>query len=353
MALHKNHHANVVVIGGGTGTHTVLKGLKLYDWLNLTAIVSMADNGGSTGILRDELGVLPPGDIRQCLVALSESDQLMRDLFNYRFGTGQLKGHNFGNLFLSALEKVTSSFDQAVSKTSEVLKIKGRVVPVTLESTHLYGVLKNGKVLNGEHAVTTANLRGHDQINRVFLKPRVQASAKALAAIREANLIVVAPGTLYSSIIPIFLVNGIAKAIHNSKAKKIVVCNLMAKGIFTRGFSVDDFLKALEKYAGQNTFDYVIYNKRLPRSNLLKRYQHEGMPVAPPLFVKNKSRTFTKVKDKLRPIFIGGDLVARDPYRPNLNDPLKRQRTLIRHNPERLAKIIVDIIKREKRGYPR
>src|SRR3989338_5196095 len=128
MALHKNHHANVVVIGGGTGTHTVLKGLKLYDWLNLTAIVSMADNGGSTGILRDELGVLPPGDIRQCLVALSESDQLMRNLFNYRFDNGNLKGHSFGNLLLSALEKTTGSFNEAVSKASQIFNVRGAVI---------------------------------------------------------------------------------------------------------------------------------------------------------------------------------------------------------------------------------
>lgn len=324
----------MVVIGGGTGTHTVLKGLKKYSNLNLTAIVSMADNGGSTGMLRDELGVLPPGDIRQCLVALSESDQLMRDLFNYRFGKGNLKGHSFGNLLLSALEKTTGSFNEAVSKASQILNVRGAVIPVTLQNINLCGILINGKILKGERSVTIADLKGHHQIVEIFLKPKARANPKALQAIRRADLIVVAPGTIYASIIPVFLVGGIVSAIHSAKAKKIVVCNLMAKGIFTRGFSVDDFLETLEKYAGRGTFDYVIFNKRLPNPKLLRRYQHEGMPVAPPALPKSRKR----------PIFIGADLVARDPYRPNASDPLKRQRTLIRHDPKRLAKVIVSII---------
>src|SRR3989338_3196187 len=182
----KKNLINVVVIGGGTGTHTALRGLKAYNSLNLTAIVSMTDNGGSTGVLRDELGVLPPGDIRQCLVALSESDRLMRDLFNYRFSEGGLKGHSFGNLLLSALEKTSGSFDEAVSKASQILNVRGAVVPVTLQNINLYGTLINKKILRGEKAVTKADLRGHHQIAEVYLKPKAKANPQALQAIKQA-----------------------------------------------------------------------------------------------------------------------------------------------------------------------
>ena len=336
----KKNLINVVVIGGGTGTHTALRGLKAYNSLNLTAIVSMTDNGGSTGVLRDELGVLPPGDIRQCLVALSESDRLMRDLFNYRFSEGGLKGHSFGNLLLSALEKTSGSFDEAVSKASQILNVRGAVVPVTLQNINLYGTLINKKILRGEKAVTKADLGGHHQIAEVYLKPKAKANPKAMQAIRQADLIVVAPGTIYVSIIPVFLVEGIVSAIHDAKAKKIVVCNLMAKGFFTRGFNANDFLTTIEKYAGRSTFDYLIYNNREPAAALLRRYKNEGTPVAPPIIIKNAKR----------PKFIGKNLLSRDPYHPNRNDPLLTQRTLIRHDPKRLAKIIVDIIKREKLG---
>ncbi len=179
----------VVVIGGGTGTYTVLTGLKAYP-LNLSAIVTMADDGGSTGILRDELGVLPPGDVRQCLVALSRSDRLMRELMNYRFSRGSLKGHNFGNILLSALEKVTGSFDAAVEKASDILRLAGRVFPATLDKVRLVTYLENGRILKGERTIHSANLK---RVRDFKLFPRAKANPKAVEAILKADAVIMGP----------------------------------------------------------------------------------------------------------------------------------------------------------------
>lgn len=321
---------NIVVIGGGTGTFTVLSGLKKYPH-NLTAVVSMADDGGATGRLRDELGVLPPGDIRQCLVALSEADLILRDLFNYRFEKGGLQGHNFGNLFISAFEKITGSLDKALEEVSRVLKIRGRVVPVTLDKVWLRAKLENGTEVQGENEINRSGLISRLGIKKLFLEPQAKANSKAVKAILDADLVIVGPGNIYCSILPNFLVKGIPEAIRKSKALKIYNCNLMTKYGHTDGFSVEDFVKTVEKYLGNKAFDYIIYNTKRPSEAFLKKYSSEGE------WVELDKRA---LKDKR---LIGVDLMNSRLYRQNPADKLLK-RTLIRHDPDKLAKIIISLL---------
>ena len=313
----------VVVIGGGTGTFTVLSGLKKYP-LDLAAVVTMADDGGSTGVLRDELGVLPPGDIRQCLVALSQSDKLMRALMNYRFTAGKLSGHSFGNLLLAALEKVTGSFDAAVEKAGEILRIEGRVIPATLENVTLVAHLKR-KTIRGEHRIQHANLA---TLRRLALDPAARANPAAIQALKRANLIVIGPGDFFRSLIPTLLIRGIPEAIRTSKAKKVYVANLMTKRGHTEGFTVSDFDHTMTRYLGVPP-DYVIYNNRKPEARLLRRYAREGEVYAE-----------SGALDHSR--YIGADLISRTFPRQRPGDPIRR--SFIRHDPGRLAATIARLL---------
>ena len=200
----------VTVIGGGTGTFVVLSGLKEYPF-DLGVIVSMMDSGGSTGRLRDQLGVLPPGDLRQCLVALSEAPLLWRKLFLYRFESGDLANHNFGNIFLSALEKVTKSYDKVIETVSYVLKTKGKVIPVTFDKTHLCVTYESGKTIKGEGNIDEDN-KEKSRIKKAYLDPLVQANPEALKRIKQSNFIIIGPGDLYTSIFPVLLTKGIKEA---------------------------------------------------------------------------------------------------------------------------------------------
>ncbi|RME59731.1 YvcK family protein [Candidatus Parcubacteria bacterium] len=319
-----------VVVGGGTGTFTVLSGLKHYP-VNLAAVVAMADDGGSTGILRDELGVLPPGDVRQCLVALSSSDLLMRKLMNYRFSEGRLRGHSFGNLLLSALEKITGSFNKSVEKASEILRIQGKVFPATLSKVQLVATLQNGKRIVGEHAIGEHSLA---RLRKITLEPRARANPQAVQALLNADVIVIGPGDIYSSLIPNFLVRGIRNAICKSKALRVYVCNLMTKRGHTDGFRVHDFSSLLESYLGCS-FDYVIYNTKKPAAQLLQKYAREGecYVAAPPRLPKSK--------------FIGSALLNTQFPKRTKGDILVRN--LIRHNPQRLAHVLFSLARSKKR----
>lgn len=313
----------VVVIGGGTGTFTVLTGLKKYP-LDLTAIVSMADDGGSTGRLRDELGVLPPGDVRQCLVALSTSDRLMRELMNYRFEHGKLKGHSFGNLLLSALEKTTGSFDRAVEKASDILRTRGRVVPATLDKVTL--VAKLGKrTVRGEQAVRDTKFKTSPKLS---LSPKHRANPKALAALREADVIIIGPGSFYTSVVPDLLVNGMSRAICKSRAKKIYICNLMSHAEHTSDFTVADYTDALRVYLGCAP-DVVIFNNTFPPARLLKRYAREG----------DKPTSWNRLPHDMKAV--SANLISRELPVLSKSDKLHAQRTYIRHNPTRLAQAIM------------
>lgn len=267
----------VVTIGGGSGSYAVLSGLKEFE-LDISAVVSMFDSGGSTGVLRDEFGVLPPGDVRRCLVALSEGERatILRDLFNFRFngGTG-LNGHSFGNLFLTALNSIYGSDIEAIRKASELLDIKGRVLPVSLDSSHVHAVLEDGTEIEGETNIDIPKHDGNLRIKDVFLKPSARIYEETDAAVREADVVVIGPGDLYSSIVPNLLVEGMKEALAASKAKKVFVCSLMTKWGETNGFAASDFVKELLRYSGLDTCDFVICNTEEMPKELTDNYAKE------------------------------------------------------------------------------
>lgn len=326
--------AKVVVIGGGTGTFTVLSGLKKYP-VDLTAVVTMADDGGSTGVLRDEFGVLPPGDVRQCLVALSDADTVMRKIFTHRYDRGGLKGHSFGNIFISTLEQVTGSLDKAIEVIGSILAIRGRVVPVTLDHIALHAELLNGKTLEGESAFMEYQLVSKYGIKKIYLSPQGNANPKALQAIEEADLILVGPGKLYTSILPNFLVRGVSKAFIKSKAKKVFIANLMSQQGHTDGFSVCDYVTTLEQFIGQKVFDTIIYNTKRPPLSLIHRYADEGEVVECTPTCKKGPYTL-----------VGKDLLASGIAKTPKKDLLRR--TLIRHDPEKMARAIMALIPSSK-----
>lgn len=324
----------IVVIGGGTGSFVVLSSLR-NSGFEVTAIVNVTDSGGSSGILRDELGVLPPGDVRQCLVALSHAREPLRELFAHRFRKGTFSGHAFGNLFLTACEDLTGSFTRAVELASRVLQIQGRVLPVTLDRAELCATLGNGKLLYGEDAITNSVLFKKFGIRRLFLKPPASAYGKAVEAIKSANLIIMAPGNLYSSLIPNLLVRGIPEAITKSRGRKVCLASLMTKKGQTDGFYVHDFKDEMEHWAGRPLFDTVIYNTEIPPAAILARYARDGSPVR---FDQGIAARHTGAE------FIGKSLLSKKFFRPRKEDPLYRQRSLIRHDPEKLAKVLASLL---------
>jgi uncharacterized cofD-like protein len=319
----------IVTIGGGTGSYVALMGLKKYD-VRLTAVVNMIDSGGSSGKLRDELGVLPPGDIRQCLVALAASPKLLRDMFNYRFTEGGLKGHNFGNIFLSTLEKNTGSMKKAISEVGKILRIKGNVAPITLDKSDLCVELADGKIIEGEtHIDEVENAEQRAKIIKAYLKPPAQLNEDAAKAISEADYILVGPGDLYTSIIPNLLVNGAAQAIKDSKAKKIFVLNLMTKYGQTTDYAASQHLEDLEKYLGKNVIDYIMLNTKIPRKETLDWYEefHE-FPVKDDLGDESNIIRRALIKD----------VVFNSSVADNLH------RSIVRHDPDKLAAEIMKII---------
>lgn len=315
----------IVTIGGGTGSFVLLSGLKKLP-VDLSAIVSMADDGGSGGVLRDELGVLPPGDIRQCLIALSQSSETLRQLFNYRYSSGSLNGHNFGNIFVSTLEKMTGNIDEAIKQAGIILRIKGKILPVTLSKLRLYAIFHSGQIIKGEDRIDYANLNG---LKKIELKPRAVINPEASRAILQADKIIINPGDIFTSIIPCLLVKGVPEAIKKSKAKKIYICNLMTKAGQTNGYTVCDFLEEISKYLGREAVRYIIYNTEIIKDPLLiKRY------------LKNKEN-FVRLGNKEKwkgKEFIGKPLLSRKLFEKPRGDKLRR--TIIRHDSDKIAKII-------------
>ncbi len=273
----------LVAIGGGTGLSTLLAGLKQFVgarapgdvWLDaLAAIVTVSDDGGSSGRLRDELQILPPGDIRNCMVALSEDSTLLAQLFRYRFrGEGQLSGHSFGNLFLAALTDVTGDFVEAVRLSSEVLASKGRIYPATLNDVRLVAELEDGREVLGETNITAS----HVPIRRLRLEPeQCLPLPEALVALRNADIITIGPGSLYTSILPNLLVARVAQTISESAARKIYICNLMTQPGETDGYTARQHLAVVRQYAPEIQFDYVLVNKRAINAEQAARYAAEG-----------------------------------------------------------------------------
>jgi len=326
-----NKMPRVVTIGGGTGSYASLMGLKRYP-LKLTAIVNMIDDGGSSGKLRDELGVLPPGDVRQCLVALSESSKLLRDMFSYRFEEGGLRGHSFGNIFLSTLEKKTGSMKKAISEVGKILRIKGNVVPVTFTHSNLCVKLSDGKTIIGEtHIDVVEKKEKRAPIKKIYLMPKAKLNEDAKKAIEEADYIIIGPGDLYTSIIPNILVTDVPRAIKNSKAKKIFVLNLMTKYGHTSGFGAKKHLEELEKNLGKNIIEYVLINSKKPKREVLFWYEeYEEYPVKDDL---GESKRYKVVrKNLLKDVMVN----------QNSNDMLRR--SIIRHDSKKLAEEVMRII---------
>jgi uncharacterized cofD-like protein len=258
----------VVTIGGGTGHYTLLRGLRA-ECQRLTAIVSMMDSGGSSGRLRDEYGILPPGDFTRCLIALSEHPEAMRELLGHRFQGGTLDGHTLRNLLFTALEQLTGSTAETVRRLQEVFRVRGRVLPVTVERCDLVMNLENDKTIRGEATIDTLEGLLDAPVLNVFLDPVVSGYAEALAALREADVIILGPGDLYTSIVPNLLVDGVAEAICASKALVIYVANLMSKPNETPDYTVRDFASTIELYLGHPRLDVVIYHSpKLPQSVL-------------------------------------------------------------------------------------
>ena len=302
----------------------VLSALREYP-LELTAIVSMADDGGSTGILRDQYGVLPPGDVRRALVALSDAPAL-RELFNYRFKTGGLSGHNFGNIFLSALEQLKGNFGAAVDEASRVLNVRGRVLPVTFSNVRLFARLADGKILKGETNIDIPRTKVRAKIKKVWLSPGAKINPEAKKAIARADLIVIGPGDLYTSLIPNLLVRGASEAIKKSSAKKVFVCNLMTKFGETDKFGAENFVGEIERYLGKGVLDFAVFNNKKPHSKILARYKKEKAEfITPP---SDLNQVWDKQK---KPKYILADLLDSGPF--------------IRHNPrQKLARVLTGIL---------
>lgn len=269
----------IVVIGGGTGLSVLLKGLKKYS-SNLTAIVTVTDDGGSSGRLRNELGVLPPGDIRNCLVALAETETLMDKVFQHRFMQGNgLGGHNLGNLLLVALTEITGDFISAIKEVSKVLAVRGTVLPATLEHISLGAKMQDGNTITGETSIREYS----KSIDKLFLlPPKCMPVPDTLEAIMKADAVVIGPGSLYTSIIPNLLVNGVAEAITCSPAKTIYISNIMTEQGETDNFNSADHLRVIASHINQQIFDYVIINNGVIDEDRLNRYrQEQAVPVGP------------------------------------------------------------------------
>jgi uncharacterized cofD-like protein len=324
----------IVTIGGGTGSFTLLNGLKKYS-VDISAIVSMVDDGGSTGILRDELGVLPTGDVRQCLVALSKSSKELRELMNYRFKEGGLKGHSFGNIFLSALEKINGSFSEGIETASKILNVKGEVIPVTNQDTNLFVELKNGKILKGEDEINHNFEIEKEGIKKIYLVPSARASKKAIQKILEADLIAIGPGNYYCSVIPNLLVKGISEAIIKSKAKVVFNCNLVNKKGQTEEFNLEDYVSSTNKFIGKERIDFVTFNMSEPGKELVKRYESQRE-----LLVKVKNKKNPERKYKI----ISSDILSSKKPKYDKADVLAKDRSFIRHDSDKLAKVLVKIL---------
>jgi uncharacterized cofD-like protein len=329
---------NVVALGGGTGLSTLLRGLKEYaarrredraklaqPIADLTAIVTVTDDGGSSGRLRRENRVLPPGDIRNCMVALSQDEDLLGHLFQYRFHAGRgLIGHNFGNLFLTALTHVTGDFAEAVRVSSKVLAIRGRIFPSTVSNVSLVATLEGGRKVHGETRITASRT----PIKRLALLPRsVRPLPKAIEAIQQADLIVLGPGSLYTSILPNLLIPEIAAAIARSKAPRVYIANLMTQPGETSGYALADHLRAIQRHTSQRVIDWVVANRQPVSPAVARRYRADGA----------------------EPVSVDLPDLQKLGYRVVL-DNLLEEHGVIRHNPARLARLLIEEFLSSPRG---
>ncbi|MGB9779742.1 gluconeogenesis factor YvcK family protein [Caldanaerobacter sp.] len=311
----------IVAIGGGTGLSTMLRGLKLFT-TNITAVVTVTDDGGGSGILREDLGILPPGDIRNCILALANTEPTMEQLLQYRFTEGMLKGQSFGNLFLAAMIGISNSFEEAVKRMSEVLAVSGKVLPVTVEDVRLIAELENGTIIKGESKIPEIQQKENSRIKRIYLEPSPAAPfEEVLVDILNAEAIVLGPGSLYTSVIPNLLVDGICDAIETSKAIKIYVCNIMTQPGETLGYTATDHIKALFDH-GLKSLDYVIVNKGEIPEEYKKRY----------------------IKDMSEPVRYDKEEIEKMGIKVVEEDLVAVRKEYIRHDEQKLAEVIIDLI---------
>lgn len=323
----------IAVIGGGTGSFAMLSALKKHT-SQIAAIVSMADDGGSTGVLRDELGTLPSGDVRQCLVALSDSDKV-RDLFQYRFDQGTFNGHSFGNVLLTALEKVTGDFAEAVETASEILRVRGVVVPATFDNIRLQMKWADKKLqLNGERVIDAEYFKHDPRKAELSLVPKPNANPMAIEAILQADIVVVSPGDLYTSLAPPLIIDGIGDALKKTNATRIYVSNLVSKHGQTDGFTVSDHAAEIERFANGSFLDYVLYNKQQPTKEVADRYRDEGGYV---------TKVDTDVLESQHYRAVGANLLGPMAEVDSTAEALGVSRSLIRHDSETAAREILNI----------
>lgn len=312
----------IVAIGGGTGLSTMLRGLKEYT-SNITAIVTVADDGGGSGILRESLGMLPPGDIRNCLVALANTEPLMEELMQYRFKDGDLKGQSFGNLFIAAMNGISSNFLEAIKKMSDVLAVQGKVYPVTLENVTLCAKLDDGTIIKGESKIPYEVLERSSKIDKVFLEPiNPKPLEEALVAIENADCIVIGPGSLYTSVLPNLVIKEIAERIKKSKAIKIYVSNIMTQPGETDDYTLSEHVKAIEKHCGKGLVEFVIANNGKVPEFYYEKYKKDGQYMVVN-DIKNLPENIKVIEE---------DLVDINKY------------GYLRHNTKKLAETIMKII---------
>jgi len=319
LRTHRRLHRGpkIVAIGGGTGLSTLLRGLKQYS-SNITAIVTVADDGGSSGRLRREMGILPPGDIRNCIAALADDEKLLTELFQYRFHAGDgLSGHSFGNLFISAMTEITGDLEQAIDASAKVLAIRGKVLPATLTDVSLWAKLADGRIIEGESKITEAM----GQIRQIGCHPADPvALPAALAAIKEADYIIIGPGSLYTSIIPNLLVPAIRQALARVTVPRIYVCNIMTQPGETDNYSVADHIRAIEKVCEERVFDAVLAQRTAPSPQSLQLYAQEHS----------------------HPVFLDREEVGKMGYRIVLANVMAEDEVTakVRHDPQRLARVL-------------
>lgn len=319
MTNKKQQNKKVVAIGGGTGLSTMLKGLKKYT-KEITAIVTVSDDGGGSGKLREEMGMIPPGDIRNCLVALANTEPIMEKLLQYRFQEGSFKNQSFGNLFLAALTEITGGFEEAVRVTSNVLAITGKVLPVTLEDVQLEATFENGMVVSGETEIVSYSKEKKAYIREIRLLPEwPEPSPEIKSAVEEADLIILGPGSLYTSIIPNLLVKNMKEMIRSAKAEVIYVANIMTQPGETDLLTLEGHIEILEKYLGKGVINKVIVNNQQVDQAHLKQYLEDGAAL---LMVDESHKIWDNIK--------------------RIEVPLIKIDEFIRHDPEKLAKCVFE-----------
>jgi len=324
----------VVVIGGGTGLSVLLRGLKLFT-SNITAIVTVADDGGGSGKLREDLGMLPPGDIRNCILALADMEPTMEQLLQYRFQEGDLKGQSFGNLLIASMNGISDNFEEAIKKISDVLAVTGRVLPVTLRNITLYAKLENGTVVKGESNIPVKSIEENSPIEKVFIKPKeAETINDAICAIEDADIVLLGPGSLYTSVIPNLLVRNIKESLNTTKALKVYIANVMSQPGETDGYTVSSYVNALQNHWPDGSIDYVIANTGRIDETISEKYETEGAEV-----------TKLTLEDKEKLNDMGIKLITED--------LIDIKKDYVRHDAIKLSKIIINLVLQLKVGNDR